>query len=505
VLATPVPPAFTLDDLTPVLLLGTLVLLVSVAAVRFAVRAGLPTLLLYLAIGLAIGNEGLGIRFDSAELTQVLGYSALILILAEGGLTTSWAGIRSAVAPAAVLSTIGVVVSVVVVGFAAHWILDVSLEIGFLVGAVVSSTDAAAVFSVLRRVPLPARLSGVLEAESGFNDAPVVLLVVVLAHQAVPGAVHDPAWQLVLIAAGELAGGAAVGLAVGFLGGFVMRRAASTSSGLFSIGILSLTVLAYAVAVEIHASGFLATYVAALVLGNIALPHRPAIRAFAQAMGWLAQIGLFVLLGLEASPSQLVPQIVPAIAIGLVLLLVARPASVLLSMLPFPMPLREQLFLSWAGLRGAVPVVLATVPLTVGTPHTGWLFNLVFNLVIIFTIVQGPALPWVARRLGITGDHHTVDLELETTPLEELGADVLQVQVGPESQLHGVEVFELRLPVGANVTLIVRDREAFVPDARTPLRRGDSLLIVTTGAARGRAEARLRAVSERGRLAGWNQ
>ena len=203
-----VPPDFTLDDLTPVLLVGALVLLVSVAAVRFAVRAGLPTLLLYLAIGVAIGDQGFGIRFDSPDLTQVLGYSALILILAEGGLTTSWSSIRSSVAPAAVLSTFGVVVSVIVVGFAGHWLLDVSLEVGFLVGAVVSSTDAAAVFSVLRRVPLPPRLTGVLEAESGFNDAPVVLLVVVLAHQAIPGAAHEPWWQLVLVAAGEGPGAA---------------------------------------------------------------------------------------------------------------------------------------------------------------------------------------------------------------------------------------------------------------------------------------------------------
>lgn len=500
---SPVASTFTLHDLTPVLLVVALVLLVSVAAVRFAVRAGLPTLLLYLLIGVAIGEEGLGIRFDSAELTQVLGYSALILILAEGGLTTSWGSIRSSVAPAAVLSTFGVLVSVFLVGIAAHFLLHLPMTTALLVGAIVSSTDAAAVFSVLRRVPLPARLSGVLEAESGFNDAPVVLLVVVLAHQALPGAVAEPWWQLVLTAAGELAGGVVVGMAIGYLGGTIMRRAASTSSGLFSIGILSLTVLAYATADLAHSSGFLATYVSALILGNMALPHRPAIKAFGQAMGWLAQIGLFVLLGLEASPSKLLDHAGPAIVIGLVLLLVARPLSVFVSMLPFRMPFREQVFLSWAGLRGAVPVVLATVPLTVGTPDTEWLFDFVFVLVIIFTLVQGPTLPLMARWLGIRGDHHFINVELEAMPLEELDADVLQVLIGPESRLNGVEIFELRLPIGANVTLVVRAGEAIVPDSRFALRGGDSLLIVTTASARARVEERIRAVSLGGRLAGW--
>jgi cell volume regulation protein A len=172
-------------------------------------------------------------------------------------------------------------------------------------------------------------------------------------------------------------------------------------------------------------------------------------------------------------------------------------------MTPFRVPWREQAFLSWAGLRGAVPVVLATVPLTAGTPGVEWLFDFVFVLVVIFTIVQGPTLPWVARRLGLSEAAYTVDVEVESTPLEEMGADLLQVQIGPTSQLHGVELFELRLPAGANVTLVVRDDQGFVPTPNTPLRRGDQLLIVTTAEARRRAEQRVREVSERGRLAGW--
>ncbi len=498
-------PGFTVSDLYLVLLVATLVLLVSVAAVRLSVRSGLPTLLLYLGIGVAIGEAGLGIRFDSNELTQVLGYSALVLILAEGGLTTSWDGIRRSVAPAALLSTLGVVVSVAVVGLAAHFVLQVSWTVAFLVGAVLASTDAAAVFSVLRRVPLPRRLTGLLEAESGFNDAPVVILVLALSAQASPGqGSHGPWWQLLLIGVAELVGGAVVGLMIGYAGGQFIRRIGSSSSGLFSIGVVSLTVLAYAAGALLHVSGFLAAYLSALLLGNMRLPHRAAVRGFAQALGWLAQIGLFVMLGLLVSPGRLAGQIVPAIVVGLVLLLVARPLSVIVSLTPFRVPWRDQAFLSWAGLRGGVPVVLATVPLTAGTPSVTWLVPLVFVLVVIFTLVQGPTLPWVARRLGVTDTDRALDLEVESTPLDELGADVLQVTVGAASRLHGVEVFELRLPPGANVTMVVRGGKGFVPSPQTALRHGDQLLIVATAETRLAAESRVRQISQEGRLAGWN-
>jgi len=289
---------FSLGDLTTSLLIGSAVLLVAVAAVRISARSGVPSLLLFLAIGLAIGEAGLGIRFDSAPLTQVLGYAALILILAEGGLTTRWSGIRHSVAPAAVLSTVGVAVSVIVVAVAARYVLDLSWTVALLVGAILTSTDAAAVFSVLRTVPLPRRLSGMLEAESGFNDAPVVILVVSLAAQSVPGAQSHPWWMLLLDAVVELVGGALIGLVLGRIGGLALRRVAGASSGLFSIGVIALTVLAYAVASTVHMSGFIACYLAALVLGNMGLPHRPAVHGFSSALGSLAQIGLFVLLGL---------------------------------------------------------------------------------------------------------------------------------------------------------------------------------------------------------------
>lgn len=494
---------FDLDDLTWALLVGSLVLVVAVAAVRLSLRSGLPSLLLYLGIGLLLGESGLGIRYDSSQLTQVLGYAALVLILVEGGLTTRWSGIRRSVAPAAVLATVGVGVSVVVVAVAARFALGWSWQVALLVAAVLASTDAAAVFSVLRRVPLPRRISGMLEAEAGFNDAPVVLLVTAIAASMAPGAEPTPWWEILVVAGLELAGGAAIGLAVGWVGARVLRAVATTSSALFAIGVVSVAVLAYAAADSVHASGFIACYLAALVLGNLGLPHRQAVVGFSSAVGWLAQIGLFVLLGLLASPSGFDDVLVSALVVGTALLLLGRPLSVIASCTPFGMSWRTQAFLSWAGLRGAVPVVLATVPLTQGTPGVEWIFDLVFVLVVVFTLIQAPTLPWVARALRVDTAHQSVDLGVETTPLSDLGAELLEIDIGPRSRIAGVRIFELRLPAGANVSLVVREGRSFVPRENAVLRHGDQLLVVAPTSVRGAVERRLQAVSRGGRLAEW--
>nr|WP_084108318.1 potassium/proton antiporter [Knoellia aerolata] len=486
------------------LLIGTAVLIVAIAAVRLSTRSGLPSLLLYLGIGLALGNRGLGIDFSDEELTQVLGYAALVLILTEGGVTTKWDSIKGSLAPAAALATVGVVVSILVVALAGHFVLSMSWSTALLIGAILASTDAAAVFAVLRRVPLPRRVSGMLEAESGFNDAPVVIIVTAIAVQSAAGE-EVSLWSIMLIVTGELIVGSLVGLGVGWLGGRLMSRVAGGSSALFAIGVVAMSVLAYAAADVLHASGFIACYLASLVLGNMSLPHRAAVLGFSTALGWLAQIGLFVLLGLLADPAAFPDQIGRALVLGLALLLVARPLSVLVSCSPFGLGWRTQAFLSWAGLRGAVPVVLATVPLTVGATGVEWIFDLVFVLVVIFTLVQAPSLPWVAHRLGLDRGHHSFDLAIEVTPFDDIGAHLIEVTVGPLSRLAGVQVYELRLPAGANVALIVREGASFVPHETTPLRRGDQLLVVTPAALRAAVEKRLYAVSRGGRLAGWSR
>ena len=489
----------TVHHLDTLLLAFSLILLVAVVAVRLASRSGLPSLLLYLGIGVALGQDGLGVAFDDASLTQVLGYAALVVILAEGGLGTSWTAIRPSVPAAAVLATVGTGISVVVTALGAYLLTGADWRLALLLGAVVSSTDAAAVFSVLRRVPLPSRLSGLLEAESGFNDAPTVILVVAFATT---GPVDS--WYLLLGSiVMQLAIGLVLGLVVGRLGALALRRVALPSSGLYPIAVVALTTLAYAGGALLHGSGFLAVYICALVLGNSRLPHGPATRGFAEGLAWIAQIGMFVLLGLLVTPHSLVDAIVPALAVGLVLVLLARPVSVLLTMTPFRIPWREQALLSWAGLRGAVPIVLATIPVVADVPGADQLFNTVFLLVVMFTLVQGPTLPWVARSLGIGDPARAGRLDVESAPLERLHGHLLSLTLEPGSRLAGVEVAELRLPKGAAVTLVVRDGASFVPGPTTVLRPGDDLLVVATDQVRDRAERRLRAVDRAGKLAGW--
>jgi len=482
------------------LLLGAIILLVAVAAVRLSSRMGVPSLLVYLLLGVAIGESGLGIQFENADLARTLGIAALLVIIAEGGLTARWSTLRPVLPAALGLSTVGVAVSVAVVAAVGHYALGLDWRIALLYGAVLSPTDAAAVFSTLRRLRLRPRLAATLEAESGINDAPVVLLVVLLS---LPVGTAQPWWLQLGWVTYELAAGAVIGLAVGLAGAWTLRRAALPAAGLYPLAAVGLTVLAYAAGAVAHASGFLAVYVSGVVLGNSRLPHRRAMLGFADGLAWLAQIGLFVLLGLLVSPARLGSAVLPALLIGGVLVLIARPLSVALSVTPFRFGWREQTFLSWAGLRGAVPVVLATIPLSAAVPGASRLFDVVFVLVVIFTAVQATTLPAVARRLGLAAPGEPTDLEVEAAPLERMRADLLQLEIPAGSRLSGVHIDELRLPVGAVVTLVLRDNVGFVPGEGTRLRTGDSLLIVTTTDVRDAAERRLRAVSRRGRLARW--
>ncbi|MCP2253421.1 cell volume regulation protein A [Prauserella aidingensis] len=486
-----------MDELPIILGSGAIVLLASVFAVRFSIRLGLPSLLIYLGIGVLIGEAGLGVEFDNPALTQSLGLAALVMILAEGGLTTRWEAVRPALGPGIALSTVAIVVTVLVTGSALHWLLDLDWQLAFLWGAVLASTDAAAVFSMLRGSGINQRLSGTLELESGLNDAPAYIAVVLLASGA------DVEWTLPLVVLYQLGAGAGIGLALGWLGAQALRRIALPATGLYPLATVAVCVVAYSAGQLGQASGLLATYLAGLVLGNARLPHRGDTLSFAEGLGWMAQIGLFVLLGLFASPERLVDGIVPGLVAGAVVLVLARPVSVLVSMLPFRLPWREQVFLSWAGLRGAVPIVLATIPLAEGLPGAQGLLDAVFVIVIGFTLLQGALLGPVARLLGLARTGQPEELDVDAAPLDELGAVLLQVAIGPDSRLHGVYLRELRLPTGSGVSLVVRDGASFTPGAGTRLTSGDRLLVVTTSEARSRAERRIRAVDRAGPLAAW--
>ena len=488
--------------LDQVLLLGSVVLLAAVLAARLGSRLGLPSLLLFLALGMVLGQTW--VPFNDADMAHTLGYAALVLILAEGGYTTRWEDIRGALPQAVLLATLGVGVSVVLVSVFAHLVLGLPLPVAVLLGAILSPTDSAAVFSVLRRVPLPARIRAVVEGESGFNDAPIVLLVTIATAWSLGQGPEGGVPGLVLIILLQMAAGVAVGVAIGWVGVFVMRRIALPASGLYPLAGLGWAVLAYGVGAALHVSGFAAVYVAAMFLGNGKLPHRNATRSFAEGIGWVAQIGLFVMLGMLSNPQLISPRaLLFGLSAGAFVTFVARPLSVFACSVWFRVPWRDQLFGSWAGLRGAVPIIMAPGPLAAASPQSGELFDMVFAFVLVFTLLQAPTLPWAARVLRVSDGDDATDIEIEFAPLDTIKADMMQVHVPPGSRLHGVTIRELRLPKTSVVSLIVREGEPFTPKPDQIVRTGDDLLIVTNGSDRKRVESRLRSISSGGRLARW--
>ena len=490
-----------LDGLALAMVASAAVVLLAVLGVRFAGLIGVPGLLLYLGLGLVLGWLFPALEVQDAQLATVLGYGALVVILAEGGLTTQVKDLRPVLWPALTLATVGVAVSIAIVTGALLLFTDVDLRVALLIGAVLAATDAAAVFSVLRRLRLHPRLRSLLEAEAGFNDAPVVVLVVVLSAGTLEPA---SAWQIPLIVIAELVGGIAFGFAVGLGARWALPRLALPSVGLYPIAVMSVMALAYGAAAVVHASGFMAVYVAGVLVGSAeGLPHRRSVIGFAEGLAWAAQIGLFVMLGLLAQPEEAVTSLVPAAVAGTALVLVARPLSALVSLSPFRVPGRWVAFVSVAGLRGAVPIVFAAIPLGLGVPGASVVFDATLVIVVALTLLQTPLLPWAGRRLGVDVGWKATELQVESAPMDRMGASLLGVDVDDTSRIAGLYVIDLRLPEGASVSLVVRDGTGFVPDALTRFRPGDQLLIVATDPVRRAAVKRLRLVSKEGRLAGW--
>ncbi|MBA3528160.1 MAG: potassium/proton antiporter, partial [Propionibacteriaceae bacterium] len=412
--------------------------------------------------------------------------------------------IKPSAATASTLATAGIAVSVGLMTLFGHFVLGLDVWIAVLLGAVTSPTDAAAVFSVLRHVPIPHRMRGILEAESGLNDAPTVLLVMVASAAATGKPPAGGVGGLIGLIALELAGGVLIGLALGWVGVAILRSVALPSSGLYPLAALVWTVFAYGVGSVAHTSGFAAVYVCALMLGNAQLPHRGATRSFVEGIGWIAQIGLFVMLGLLATPGRVSWRaVLVALAAGFFLTLVARPVTVYVCTVWFKVPMREQIFLSWAGLRGAIPIILATIPLSEDIAGAAFLFDVVLVFVVVFTCLQAPTLPFLARSMGLIDDESARDVEVEAAPLDKISADLLQVRIPAGSRLSGVEIGELRLPKDTVVSLIIRDQRPFSPAPRERIKIGDELLIVTPTVQRINTEERLRTVGRGGRLAQW--
>ncbi len=497
-------------------LVVAIVVLAAVGGVRLAARFGLPGLLFYLGLGMLLSDEGIGgVVFDDAELATALGYAGLVIILAEGGLTTRPATVRPVLVPAAILASIGVALSIFLVALPLHWLMGLDLRVAILIGAVLAPTDAAAVFTVARGLRLPSRLQTLLEAESGLNDAPVVVLVVLLSTSV---GSEMPGWLVPLIVIGELVGGLVMGAVVGLFARWLLPRLALPAAGLYPVAVIALFMLSYGLAVELHMSGFAAVYVTALVLAASPLPHRRSVLGFVEGLAWAVQIGLFIMLGLLVVPERLADAWAVAALAGACLLFLARPASVMASLGAFlrpgwvarasrtaPMPWQWAVFASWAGLRGAVPIVFATIPLGALGGDGELVFDVTMLLVVALTLLQSPTMPMLARRLGLVRPEQVGELTVEAAPLDTMHAALLDLDIPVGSRVAGAYVTELPLPAGAVISLVVRGGLTLVPDRNTRVRIGDRLLIVSTVSARAEAERALQAVSRSGRLAGWTE
>lgn len=466
------------------ILIGGLLLASGIGAAMVADRLRVPGLLLFLALGMLIGNEGIaGVEFDDVELTRTLGTIGLVLILFEGGLTAGWKEIRPVIGTALSLAIVGTLITSLVAGFAAKWLFDLGTLEALIIGAAVAATDSAAIFAVLRGSTLRKRLARSLEGESGMND-PIALLLVTgfIAWIEEPGYnAADMAVEFVM----ELGIGAAVGIAIGLGVREAFRKLEYPTPGLYPVASIASVGLSYGLAELVHGSGFLAVYLTGLVLGTGILPARRTITAFHEGVSWVAQISLFFILGLLVVPSELGEVAVEGIALALVVMFIARPLATLVSTQFTGFKLREQLMLSWAGMRGAIPIWLATFPVIAGINDSAFVFDVVFFVVVLTTIVQGVTFEPLALRLGLTTNEPALPQPLvETGIINELGGDVFAFRVRSDDAAAGHLIKELGLPRDALVNLIVRDGEALPPRGSTMVEPGDELHLLIRREAR---------------------
>ncbi len=471
------------------------VLLLSVVISKGVGRFGIPGLSVFLFIGLLLGREGVGlIPAANVETAQMLGILALIFILHAGGLSTSLEDVRAVRGAALALSTIGVLVATGLVGVFASRFLDFEWRHGFLLGSAIISTDVAAVFTVLRSrsVSLAGRLRPLLELESALNDPMTVFLGVGLL-QLIAQPTGASAWMLVPTFFEQMA----IGVALGIGGGRVMRwainHAALEFEGLYPVLSVALVVLLYGVTDRIGGSGFLAAYIAGIDLGNRAYVHKRSLIEFHDGLAWLMQILMFLTMGLMARPSDLIAVAPAGLALAIFLVFVARPVSVLVCLTPFEWPIREQLMVAWAGLRGAVPIVLATYPLIAGAPGARTIFDLVFFVVFLSVLLQGTTIPLVARWLNVAGPlDRRFRYPIEYNPTDDTTNQLVEVAVPRDARAAGRALVDLALPDQALVVLIRRHDTMIVPRGRTVVEGGDRLLVL----ARAEALPEIRATLE---------
>lgn len=459
----------------------------AIASTRFSTRLGLPALVLFVGLGIFAGSSGpVGIEFSDYALSYDIGLLALAVILYSGGMETRMRLFRVAIMPASLMATIGTLINMGVIGLAAWWLTNLDLLTSMLLGSVLASTDAAAIFSSLKGRGLPSRLRGIVETESGTND-PIALLMTLAFSRAITSGSLDVASLIVSIVI-QLAIGTLAGVVLARLLVWVINHLRLEAYGLYPILALSGGLLIYAVTNLLGGNGFIAAYAAGLIVGNARLAHRHSIAAFTEALAWGGQILMFVVLGLLVFPERLLPNLGIALAITGVVLFVARPLAVFgtlgilraLSLGRYGFTVQERTLLSWAGLKGAVPIILAIIPLSFGIPGAESIFNIVFVVVIVGTLIQGFSLAPLAHWLGLAVEEPARSpLRLELGGDAPIGATVTDAYLTPESRAVGQRIVDLDLPDDVVIAAVLREGQLVTPRGSTVFQAGDHVYLIS--------------------------
>ncbi len=463
-------------DVGLILLIVGGVLAASMVVALGASRAGVPALVAFLGLGMLLGSDGPGgIEFDDAELARKVGVAALVAILFEGGLATSWRRLREVAVPASLLATVGVVITTLLTGLAAQWLFDLTWLESILLGAVVASTDAAAVFATLRFTHIRRRLARTLEAETGGNDPMAVALTIGLISW-----IQNSNYgfgDLVLLVLRQLSIGLAIGVVLGAVAVWSFSRLPPAVGALAPVASVAAAALSYGIADVAEGSGFLAVYLVGLAVGSTPSPYRRQLVSFHEGLAFLAQVVMFVVLGLLVFPSRLGSVALAGLALAALLMVAIRPAAVWVSTAFSRFTNRERALLGWAGLRGAVPIVLGTFTLSAGLKSGETIFNAVFFVVAVSALIQGTTLEWVAKRLRVISlAPRTTVPPLQVEPLGSL--ELIDFDVAPDHAIAGAAVRELGLPRSALVAVVARGDETIPPRGSTVIQPGDRLFVL---------------------------
>lgn len=463
------------------ILLLAFLFIVGVLTTRFSTRLGVPSLIFFIMVGMIMGSDVLGIvYFDNAAMTQMIGVIALVIILFEGGLQTNWKDVRPVIVPSLSLATLGVLITSGIVAIAAKWILGLDWLEAILFGAIVGSTDAAAVFAVLKGHNVSPKLGSTLEAESGSNDPMAVFLTVAMIELiTLPDA-------SILKLIGDFFLQMGLGLILGIIFGRIAVKALNSinldSSGLYPVFATAFALLTYGLTAFLNGSGLLAVYIAAIIIGNAEIAYRHSIFRFSEGFAWMMQILMFVILGLLVFPTELFSMdiLIQGLLISVILMLVARPVAVFISTIKMNYSQKERIFLSWAGLKGAVPIILATFPLLAGIENSHKMFNVVFFVVLTSALIQGATIPKLANKLGLNGPKKTTPMQsLELVSLGKADAEMIEYEMESDSAIVGKTLMDIPFPEGTLVNAIIRDGKLTAPTGNTAILAGDFLYILS--------------------------